>query len=96
MKQGFTQIAQQLDPLIYQRFKRALELGKWPDGRAVTKEQREICMQAVISYEEANVPEELRTGYMQQNCRSKADLASTNRSEDSEQPLNVSQSKTKD
>ena len=76
MDQGFTGIAQQLDPFIYQRFKQALELGKWPDGRVVTKEQREVCMQAVISYEAAHVPEEKRTGYMEQSCKSKSESVS--------------------
>jgi len=71
MSKSFSEIAQQLDPVIYQRFKRALELGKWPDGRIVSKEQRELCMQAVISYEAAHMPEESRTGYMEKNCKSK-------------------------
>ncbi len=53
-----------LDPEIIERFKRAIETGKWPDGRALTDEQRKTCMQAVILYEHANVPEDQRTGYV--------------------------------
>lgn len=51
-------------PEIYQKFKQAIELRKWPDGKAVSSDQMEICMQAVIAYEHAHVPEEERTGYL--------------------------------
>ncbi len=51
-------------PEIYEKFRRAIELRKWPDGRAVSAEQLEICMQAVIAYEHAHVPEDERTGYL--------------------------------
>ena len=61
----FEDAAQQLSPEIYDRFKQALELGKWPDGRSLSKEQKEICLQAVILYETAQgVPEHQRTGYV--------------------------------
>lgn len=62
---NFESAAQQISPEIYQRFKEALELGKWPDGRVLTVEQKEICLQAIIVYETAQgIPEESRTGYV--------------------------------
>ncbi|MFV1871884.1 MAG: YeaC family protein [Oleiphilus sp.] len=62
---NFEDAAQQISPEIYQRFKEALELGKWPDGRAVTTKQKEICLQAIIVYETAQgIPEHKRTGYV--------------------------------
>ena len=62
---NFEDIAQQISPDIYQRFKEALELGKWPDGRILTKDQKEICLQAIIVYERAqDIPESQRTGYV--------------------------------
>ncbi len=62
---NFEDAAQQISPDIYERFKEALELGKWPDGRVLTKEQKEICLQAIIVYEQAqDIPEEKRTGYV--------------------------------
>lgn len=57
-------IASQLQPDIIEKFKTAIETGKWPDGRLLTSEQRETCMQAVIAYEHANVKEEDRIGYI--------------------------------
>jgi len=38
-----------LNPEIVERLKTAVEIGKWPNGIALTKEQREICMQAVYA-----------------------------------------------
>lgn len=61
----FEDVAQQISPEIYQRFKDALELGKWPDGRVLSREQKEICLQAIIVYETAQgIPETQRTGYV--------------------------------
>lgn len=58
------EIAANLKPEVIESFKRAIEIGKWPDGNALTSEQREVCMQAVIAYEYHNLPEEERTGYV--------------------------------
>lgn len=38
-------------PEIYQRLKTAVELGKWPDGAALTVEQRENCLQVVMLWQ---------------------------------------------
>ena len=60
-----------LTPEIYQNLRSAVALGRWPDGRTVSKEQREYSMQAIIYYEEMhNVPETERVGYMEQRCKS--------------------------
>ncbi|MDZ7910821.1 MAG: DUF1315 family protein [Rhodococcus sp. (in: high G+C Gram-positive bacteria)] len=53
-----------LDDDIVQRFRDAIETGKWPDGKALTPEQRETCMQAMILYEHRHLPEEQRSGYV--------------------------------
>lgn len=57
-------ILQALNPEIIEKFKDALALGKWPDGRSLSVEQKEICMQAVIAYEQKYLPEHERTGYV--------------------------------
>jgi len=38
-------------PEIYQRLKTAVELGKWPDGVALTVEQRDNCLQVVMLWQ---------------------------------------------
>lgn len=40
-----------MSPEVYQSLKRALELGKWPDGRVLSRAQREETMQAVIAWD---------------------------------------------
>lgn len=54
-----------MTPDIYQNMRTAIELGKWGDGRKMTPEQREICVEAVIQYEHLhNIPETDRIGYV--------------------------------
>ena len=68
-----------LTPEIVQNFRRAIEIGKWPNGLPLTAEQKAICMQAVIAYEAKNLPPEQRTGYVppKQPCGDKTDKAET-------------------
>ncbi|HKK56443.1 YeaC family protein [Marinobacter sp.] len=61
----YEELIQRLDPSVYQNLKQSLALGKWPDGRKLTPEQRSICMEAIIYYEEHHqVPEHQRVGYL--------------------------------
>lgn len=77
MSESFTEQAQSLDEQAYKALKTALELGKWPTGDRLTDEQKEICMQTIISYEMKHLPEEQRTGYMEQACKSQSAAANT-------------------
>ena len=54
-----------LTPEVVDKFRMAIELGKWPDGRKLTAEQRETCMQAVMVWEHEYLPVEERTGYIE-------------------------------
>lgn len=58
------QLLNSLTPEIYQRFKTAIELRKWPTGERLTQQQLETCMEAVIAYEARHVAEEDRIGYI--------------------------------
>lgn len=40
-----------MTPEIYQRLVQAVELGKWPDGVALTPEQKEHSLQAVMLWQ---------------------------------------------
>lgn len=63
-----------ITPEIYQNLKLAVEIGKWPDGRKLTQEQKELTLQALIAWEIQNLPEEERIGYMgPQECSSKSE-----------------------
>lgn len=77
-----------LTPDMYQQLKQSVELGKWPTGGALTAEQRSLCMQAVIAYEQKHLPENQRSGYIppkkHTHCGSEADEVA----DDEEKPLN--------
>jgi uncharacterized protein YeaC (DUF1315 family) len=60
----FDGLIKAINPEVYDNLKRSLELGKWPDGRALTSEQKELCMQAIIVYETGHQSPEERTGYI--------------------------------
>lgn len=61
----FEKMVRQMTPEIYQSLKLAVERRKWPDGRMLSQEQLELCLETVIKYElEHKVPEEQRVGYI--------------------------------
>lgn len=57
------QILATITPEIYENLRRSIELGKWPDGRRLSKEQKELSIQAIIAYEK-DFPEAERTGFV--------------------------------
>ncbi|HDY99205.1 MAG TPA: DUF1315 family protein [Pseudomonas sabulinigri] len=68
---SFIDMLRNITPDVYAALKLAVEIGKWSDGRKLTQEQKELCLQAMIAWERDNLPEEQRTGYMgPQACKS--------------------------
>ncbi|MGH1463377.1 MAG: YeaC family protein [Neptuniibacter sp.] len=61
---NYEELIQAMTPEMHQSLKRAVELGKWPDGRKLTPEQRDICMRAVIAYDHDKVAEDQRVGFI--------------------------------
>ena len=53
-----------MTPEIYQNLKKAVEIGRWPDGNTVTPEQRANALQGVIAYEQLNMKDTEKTGFM--------------------------------
>lgn len=66
--QGYDEVLASLTPEMIERFRNALALGKWPDGRPLTPEQKETTLQAVMVWEANNLPEHERTGYIERNA----------------------------
>ena len=58
------QMLRALTPEIYDRFKQAIEIGKWSDGRKLSAEQKELCLQAIIAYDIEHKPESERVGFI--------------------------------
>lgn len=70
---NFEDLAKNIDPEIYQRFKVAIELGKWPDGRLLSREQKELCLQAILIYEAKHqMNEGDRVGYVDTSKKTSA------------------------
>lgn len=69
----FQQLINTITPDIYANLKGAIEIGKWPDGRSLTLEQRELCMQAIIAYEAQHVAETERTGFIDRGSKAEGE-----------------------
>ncbi len=67
----FEELLKAMTPEMHTAMKQAVELGKWPDGRRLSKEDKENCLQAVIAYDHENVATTERVGYIgeRQNCK---------------------------
>ncbi|MBY4887581.1 DUF1315 family protein [Pantoea sp. DY-15] len=51
MKQELEAMLEALTPEVYERLSTAVEIGKWPDGVALTPEQKENCLQLVMLWQ---------------------------------------------
>ena len=58
-------LLRQITPELYRTFRRSLELGRWPDGREMTPEQRAHCLRAVIAYDQMHKNESERVGFIE-------------------------------
>ena len=54
LNMSIEQMIDNMTPEIYQRLATAVELGKWPDGVALTAEQKENCLQLVMLWQSRN------------------------------------------
>ncbi|UYZ84042.1 YeaC family protein [Entomomonas sp. E2T0] len=71
---SYVEMIEKITPEIYQNLKQSVELGKWPNGKPLTAEQRETCLQAIIAWELKHLPEEERTGFIDgPGCQSHKD-----------------------
>ena len=62
-----------ITPDIYERFKKAIETGKWNDGTLLTEDQKAITLRAIILYEQVHLLEHERVGFTgSNNCGKKA------------------------
>ncbi len=61
---SFNQVAADMSAEVYQQFKTAIEIGRWPDGKKLSAQQKQLCLEAILRYEQEHVPPEKRTGYI--------------------------------
>ncbi len=60
----YRKLIENMNTETYQGLRRAIELGKWPDGQLLSDEQKALCMEAILNWELLHVPPEQRTGYI--------------------------------
>jgi uncharacterized protein len=80
-------LIEHITPEIHRNLKRAVEIGKWPDGRALTAEQRELSLQAVIAYEAKHLAEHERVGYIDRGPKEEGEVCDDDHAHTEEQPL---------
>jgi len=61
---NFEELLKNITPDIHQRLKIAVELGRWENGDKLTEEQKALCLQAVIAYDEHYLAPEKRVGFI--------------------------------
>lgn len=83
----YEKLIEQLTPDMIANFRRAIELGKWPDGQLVTASQREHCMAAVIAYEQRYVDEQSRVGFIDRGSKAEGEQCSDELDPNVSQPL---------
>lgn len=69
----YEKLIDNMTPDIYQGLKRALEIGKWPDGKVLTAEQKATCMEAVINYDHKFLDEDQRVGYIDRGTKTEGE-----------------------
>ncbi len=65
----YMQLLGSITPEVYQNLCRAVELGKWPNGELLTREQKEQSLQAIIAYDQRNHSEKQRVGYIDRGTK---------------------------
>lgn len=58
------ELLKNITPDIHQQLKIAVELGRWENGDKLTEEQKALCLQAVIAYDEHFLAPENRVGFI--------------------------------
>ena len=58
------ELLESITPEIHEQLKTAVELGRWENGKKLTAEQKEHCLQAVIAYDLEYTDPEKRVGFL--------------------------------
>lgn len=69
--QSLNDLVNSLTPEAIQNLNRMIELGKKPDGQRLSSEDRQSCIEVVLLWEARHLPEIERSGYIDQQCKSK-------------------------
>lgn len=82
----FESLVARMDETAFSSLRLAIEIGRFPDGRRLTDEQRALCMEAVLKWEIQNLPPEQRTGYIDRGVKQEGERCAGD-DHDEDQPL---------
>lgn len=60
----YLQVIETMTPEVYRKLRQAVELGKWPDGKPVSAQQREHALQAIIAWDQLHLEARERVGFI--------------------------------
>ncbi len=83
----FQALIERMDATTCAALRRAVELGKFPDGRRLTDEQRELCMEAVLTWEMRNLPADQHTGYIDRGSKAEGEVCDSDEHVEEDQPF---------
>lgn len=69
--------------------KRAIEIGKFPDGKRLTDEQKALCMEAVLAWELQHLPPQQRTGFIDRGSKADGEVCDSHADPAAEQPVSL-------
>ncbi|MFZ5722717.1 MAG: YeaC family protein [Pseudomonadota bacterium] len=84
----FEQLIARMDANTCSALRRAVEIGKFPDGRRLTDGQRALCMEAVLAWELKHLPPEQHTGHIDRGAKAAGEVCDSH-DHAGEQPLNI-------
>lgn len=70
-------ILQLVTPEVHAGLRTAVEIGKWADGTMLTREQRELCLQALIAWEARHLQPEERVGHIDRGSKAEGETCAT-------------------
>ncbi|WGL18246.1 DUF1315 family protein [Microbulbifer bruguierae] len=82
MFQSLDDLLKILNPTIVASLKRAIELGKWPNGVVITDTQKSLCAEAVAYWEQSHSAPESRVGYIPPKATPCGDKSSDDKSDE--------------
>lgn len=77
----FDEMIEQITPDMHANLQRTVQLGRFADGRRLTREQQADLLHTLMAWEAKNLPEDQRSGFLPQlNCGSSKKTDSTPKS----------------
>ncbi len=87
MVDDFAQGAERLDAAVVAQLRRAVELGKYPDGRRLNEQERALCLQAIIVWEKHHLSDEQRTGFIDRGSKAEGEVCASDHEHEQPQTL---------